>query len=102
MAGEASSQLVCPRCYRPVLGTEPACAGCGAANVDWITDPAIGRVIGDKYRIDARLGFGGMGSVFLATHRYGTTDFGQVVIKFLLAEFVADADRRERFVREAR
>jgi len=51
------------------------------------------------YRIVARLGAGGMGEVFLAED---TVLDRQVALKVLPAEVAQDADRRERFVREAK
>jgi WD40 repeat protein len=63
--------------------------------------PWIGRLIGDgdRYRLDERLGGGGMGDVFLATD----TRLGKSVALKLLRESLAiadDLDLRERFERE--
>jgi serine/threonine protein kinase len=51
---------------------------------------------GDKYRIDALLGIGGMGSVFVATHRNGM----RVAIKVLHTELSRVEEVRRRFLRE--
>jgi serine/threonine protein kinase len=57
----------------------------------------IGRVLRDKWRIDARLSRGGMGTVFAATHKNnGST----AAIKILHPEFSRDADTRSRFLQE--
>ena len=57
----------------------------------------IGTTLG-HYRIDRELGTGGMGEVYLAQdlklHR-------QVALKVLSAQFAVDAERRQRFAREA-
>jgi eukaryotic-like serine/threonine-protein kinase len=46
-----------------------------------VTDLRVGQIVGDRYRIDALLGAGGMGMVVAATH----VELGQrVAIKFLL------------------
>jgi eukaryotic-like serine/threonine-protein kinase len=61
--------------------------------------PIVGDVVGERYRIDAVLGFGGMASVFRATdlrlHR-------EVAVKVLAANLAADPAFAERFDREAR
>ncbi|MFN6461952.1 MAG: serine/threonine protein kinase [Nostoc sp. DedVER02] len=59
----------------------------------------IGRVVGDneRYRLDKRLGGGGMGDVFLATDtRVGQ----QVALKLLKDTLVASQEMRKRFERE--
>ncbi|MBW4501581.1 MAG: protein kinase, partial [Scytonema hyalinum WJT4-NPBG1] len=59
----------------------------------------IGRFIGDnqRYRLDQRLGGGGMGDVFLATDmRVGN----QVALKLLKDTLVASQEMRKRFERE--
>jgi serine/threonine protein kinase len=56
----------------------------------------LGRVLRDKWRLDALLGVGGMGSVYAATHRNGS----RVAIKLLHPELAADAQVRSRFLRE--
>lgn len=58
----------------------------------------IGRVIDRKYRLDARIGFGGMGDVYRAL-RLLIGD--QVAIKILHAAHVSDPKAGERFRREA-
>ena len=61
--------------------------------------PWIGRCLGDgqRYRIDRRLGGGGMGDVFLATDtRIGL----QVALKLLKDNLVESNEMRQRFERE--
>lgn len=62
----------------------------------------VGRLVAGKYRIESRLGAGGMGAIFRATQRYGEQDLGPVVVKFLIGEHAQDPERRARFVKEAR
>ncbi len=58
----------------------------------------IGRIL-DRYRIEAKLGQGGMGVVYKARD----TQLDRVVaIKVLPPEMVASAERKQRFVQEAR
>jgi serine/threonine-protein kinase len=56
----------------------------------------IGSVIKDKWRIDARLGAGGMATVYSATHRNGN----RVAIKMLHPDYSRDPAVRQRFLRE--
>src|SRR6059058_692376 len=51
------------------------------------------------FRITAKLGAGGMGEVFLAED---TRLDRKAAIKFLPAEMAGDADRRQRFLTEAK
>lgn len=60
--------------------------------------PVKGQVIGEKYRIEAELGRGGMGAVFRATH---TVSGKPVALKWLLRP-TSDERAVQRFTREAR
>jgi serine/threonine protein kinase len=61
-------------------------------------DPLIGAVIGERYRIEALIGEGGVGRVYRAAH----TALGRAVaLKVLLAEHEGSDSLRERFRREA-
>lgn len=57
----------------------------------------VGDVLGGKYRVDRIIGAGGIGLVAAATH----TDLGKPVAVKVLQQG-ADAEQRERFLREAR
>jgi serine/threonine-protein kinase len=57
----------------------------------------VGRVLRDKWRIDARIARGGVGTVFAATHK---NNGSKVAIKVLHAEFSRDSDTRSRFLQE--
>jgi tRNA A-37 threonylcarbamoyl transferase component Bud32 len=63
-----------------------------------IDDPLLGRVVGDKYRIDAEIGAGGMATIYRCTRLHiGDT----VAVKVLRADLFRDPQFAERFRREA-
>src|SRR5580704_3649840 len=60
---------------------------------------APGAIVAGKYRLEAIIGEGGMGSVWAATH----TGLGQAVaIKFVSKEFVSSSEALRRFDAEAK
>jgi serine/threonine-protein kinase len=64
------------------------------------SDPWIGKVIADRYRITRALGRGGMGQVFLAEQKVGAAS-RKVAIKALHPDLVSDPGIAARFNREA-
>jgi serine/threonine-protein kinase len=62
-------------------------------------DPLVDRVFDGKYRLDERLGGGGMGTVYRATHLLIDRS---VAVKVLSQRFVGDETAQQRFRREAR
>jgi serine/threonine-protein kinase len=62
-------------------------------------DPLFGLVLDEKYRLDARLGEGGMGTVYRAAHLLIDRP---VAVKLLHPRFVEDEAAQQRFRREAR
>ncbi len=58
-------------------------------------DRLVGTKVG-RYRIDARIGAGGMAAVFAATHE----NKSRAALKFLAPQLVAVPEMRERFLRE--
>lgn len=62
-------------------------------------DPLIGFTLDDKYRIEARLGIGGMGTVYRARHLLIDR---AVAVKVLSQRFVEDEAAQMRFRREAK
>jgi serine/threonine protein kinase len=72
---------------------------CPACNAPLMYDPNIGRLLAQQWRLERRLGGGGMGSVYLATEvRLGR----EVAVKVLHPRLAAVPEHRERFEREAR
>lgn len=59
----------------------------------------VGQIVGDRYRIDAVVGAGGMATVYRA---FDTTLERPVALKVMRREVTAEPDQLERFRREAR
>src|SRR5438094_5169771 len=97
--------LSCPRCGRRFPDNTHLCPDdfmplrADDTLVDAPLDPLLGRVFDGKYRLDERLGSGGMGTVYRATHLLIDRP---VALKVLSQRFVGDQTAQQRFRREAR
>jgi serine/threonine-protein kinase len=95
---------LCGRCHREAAPGALFCAFCGTAIVPEQAagappDPYIGQTIRGVYFVQQRIGAGGMGVVYKATHV--TLDV-PVALKILKKALLADASVVQRFHREAR
>jgi tRNA A-37 threonylcarbamoyl transferase component Bud32 len=82
----------CGNCFEP--GTT-SCSGDGES----LVRTRIPRLLNGRYRLDCRLGRGGMGTVYAATD---TALERRVAVKLIREELTGDAETLERFRREAR
>ena len=92
--------MQCPRCDRKLSKEDRFCSRCGLArSTDGKpVDPLIGLTVSDRYRIEERIGVGGMGTVYRAQH----IRFGQdVAIKVLHERYTGDQKLAQRFEKEA-
>jgi serine/threonine protein kinase len=64
-----------------------------------ILEELVGQVLDNKYQIEKRIGQGGMGAVYLATH-VGTGR--PVALKIIVPQFMSNEEFVERFKREAK
>src|SRR5918992_6263881 len=97
--------LKCPRCSKQYPDDVHVCPldltplPADETVADLIIDPLLRRVFEGKYRLDERLGGGGMGTVYRATHLLIDRP---VAVKVLSQRFVGDETAQQRFRREAR
>lgn len=88
----------CPRCGAEYSDTTTLCPADGSG-LETTGDPLVGELLAGKYRVEARLSVGGMGTVYRGTHiLMGKT----VAIKVLRPSLAADEKIVARFSREAR
>jgi serine/threonine-protein kinase len=105
LSRDSIKMLQCPRCGRQFSNDVIVCPNdhtplqADATVSDLPHDPLLGRVFEGKYRLDERLGGGGMGTVYRATHLLIDR---QVALKVLSQRFVGDQTAQQRFRREAR
>ncbi len=82
-----------------VVPTNVPTAGMAAAYASPGEDPLVGKTLVGRYLIARKLGEGGMGSVYLASHIVLEK---QVALKVLHGEYARKPDLVERFMQEAR
>ena len=88
----------CPKCGIEYPDSTTLCPSDGVA-LEKTDDSLIGTILAGKYRVDARLNEGGMGTVYRATHVLMEKT---VAIKVLRPSLAADEKIVARFSREAR
>jgi len=84
----------CTSCAAEVQLEDTFCPRCGAP----VSDPLIGCIIGQRYRIVSRIGVWGMGAVYRAEHTMMRRD---LAVKVLLPELGGKDEFVRRFEREA-
>jgi eukaryotic-like serine/threonine-protein kinase len=96
----------CPSCGQEFAGGERFCPSDGAklptpdeTPTARETDPLIGKVVDGRYRVQSKIGEGGMGAVYRAVHVHMDKSFA---LKILRPHMSADAVAVKRFQREAR
>lgn len=92
---------VCPDCLAEVADVDSDdCPSCGFVRppTGWLVDPLTGLILAGRYRLEGRLGAGGMASVFRAS-RVGALG-GKVAVKILAPRLSRTVVAR-RFEREA-
>src|SRR4030095_9299190 len=88
----------CPKCGTEYPDTTTLCPADGVA-LEKTDDALLGQTLAAKYRVDARLNEGGMGTVYRGTHVLMDKT---VAIKVLRPSLAADEKIVARFSREAR
>jgi len=92
--------MYCGDCHAKVESDQVFCDKCGADRPrgGWGPDTLPGTIVAGKYRLEERLGSGGMGYVYRAHHVELGTDFA---IKFVHRDLTTSVHKK-RFTREAR
>ena len=95
--GSAVAASLTPAPITPAPTTDPP--GASTSYLPPTTDPLLGQTLAGRYLISKKLGEGGMGAVYLATHNLLEK---QVALKVLHGEFARKPDLVERFMQEAK
>jgi serine/threonine protein kinase len=97
----ARAEAYCSTCNRSFTVDHATCPEDGTLLVRFEdrADPLVGRVLDERYRIDKKLGEGGMGAVYRG--RQLSVD-REVAIKVMHPALAADREVAKRFLREAR
>ncbi len=110
-AAQSGSHSVAATTIQPEAATsEPPAAGLEWQRPAWLAvaptdadsepeEELIGHVLGDRYRVEERIGSGGMGVVYRATH---VLIGKRVAIKVLRRRFARQPEIAQRFAQEAR
>ena len=86
---------ICPTCRE---ARDDGATACPLDGTPLVEDPLLGQILGDRYRILARIGRGGMGTVYRAEH---VVLRKRMAVKVLRPELSADGDLVRRFQGEA-
>ncbi|MFO8073118.1 MAG: serine/threonine-protein kinase [Polyangia bacterium] len=93
----------CPKCGKRFLGNEEFCPSDGETLVEIddkkTEDPLVGTTVDGRYQVEKKLGEGGMGVVYLATH---AMIGNRCALKVLRGELSGEGEVAERFIQEAR
>src|SRR5512143_629558 len=87
---------LCPTCQTRLDADARVCPFEGVGHA--AKDPLIGRVLGERYRVLAQIGEGGMGTVYRVEH---VVLGRRMAVKVLRPEYSTDDDLVRRFQREA-
>src|ERR1700761_5988398 len=94
-----TASIICSGCKHPYADTALFCPNCGRPKVrEVVTDPLLGKVLGERFQVQELIGQGGSGTIYRAEH---VTLRRRVAIKVLHAELSRDDLAVERFRREA-
>ncbi len=92
----------CPRCARAWAEGQPTCPACGRAPGGVVpsagSDPLVGQIVGNRFRVLERLGEGGMGVVYRAEQQPIARP---VALKVLHPHLAPDPSLKARFENEA-
>ncbi|MCZ8155780.1 MAG: protein kinase [Leptospira sp.] len=95
--------ITCPQCNTENPDTARFCGNCGTNLADFSNDDKdlelLQTALSPKFRIDAKVGQGGMAAVYLGEQ---TTLSRPITVKLLNVEMSKDNGIRERFVQEAK
>ncbi|HEU4731055.1 MAG TPA: protein kinase [Kofleriaceae bacterium] len=99
-AGSSVAGAAAAAAVTPAPATDPpGASGHATSYLPPQVDPLLGQTLAGRYLIQKKLGEGGMGAVYLATHNVLEK---QVALKVLHGEFARKADLVERFMQEAK